>query len=95
MIHVNGIGAGMAPKAIDSAATIGDIAPKSEAAKAADVVEISTVAKLAAKIHELPEVRTELVERVRAEIQAGTFETPERLDITIERLMEELFPTMQ
>jgi negative regulator of flagellin synthesis FlgM len=55
-----------------------------------DVVEISTVARLAAQIQELPEVRTELVQRVKAEIAAATYETPERLDIAVNRLMDEL-----
>ena len=57
---------------------------------AGDVVEISTVAKLAAKIHEIPEIRADLVARVKAQIEAGTYETQERLEITIDRLMQEL-----
>jgi len=61
-----------------------------ESLPATDVVEISTVARLAAQIAELPEVRTELVERVKAEIAAGTYETPERIEIALTRLMEEL-----
>jgi len=57
-----------------------------------DVVEISTAGKLAAKIGELPDVRADLVARVKAEIENGTYETPERIEITVNRLMEELFP---
>ena len=47
---------------------------------------------LAAKIGELPDVRADLVARVKAEIENGTYETPERVEITVNRLMEELFP---
>jgi negative regulator of flagellin synthesis FlgM len=54
------------------------------------VVEISTAAKLAAKIHELPDVRADLVAQVKAEIQAGTYETPEKIDAAIDRLMDDL-----
>jgi hypothetical protein len=35
-------------------------------------------------------VRTELVRRVRAEIAAGTYETPEKLDLALGRLLDQL-----
>lgn len=38
-----------------------------------------------------PEIRWDLVQRVKAEIAAGTFETPERIEQTVQRLAEELF----
>ena len=57
-----------------------------------DVVEISEAAKLAVQVHNIPEIRTDLVARVKAEIEAGTYETEERLQITVEKLMEELLP---
>ncbi len=63
------------------------LAPRGPA-EVADVVEISTAAMLAAKIHEVPEIRAELVARVKAEIQAGTYETPERLDAAIDGLLK-------
>lgn len=53
---------------------------------------ISTAAKLALKLREIPDVRTGLVAAVKAEIVAGTYETPERLEIAIDRLLEDLFP---
>jgi negative regulator of flagellin synthesis FlgM len=56
-----------------------------------DIVELSAAAQLVAKVHELPDVRTELVDRVKAEIAAGTYETPERMEIAVSRLMDELF----
>jgi hypothetical protein len=37
-----------------------------------------------------PEVRTELVERVRREIAAGVYDTPEKMAIALERLLERL-----
>jgi hypothetical protein len=43
-----------------------------------------------AKLRQLPDIRVELVARIRAEITAGTYETPERLQGTIERLLEDL-----
>ncbi len=38
----------------------------------------------------LPPIRKELVSRVSAEINEGRYETPEKLDIAIERLIEDL-----
>ena len=35
-------------------------------------------------------VRTELVERIRREIAEGTYETPEKLQIALERLLNRL-----
>ena len=92
MMNVSGIQPAVPPKAVGSVGSIDAVASKPQAQKATDVVEISAVAKLAAKVQELPAVRTDLVERVKAEIVAGTYETSERLEITIDRLMEELFP---
>lgn len=65
-----------------------------EQAEARDVVEISVAARLAAKLRQMPEVRAELVERVKAEIKKGTYETREKLDMAVDRLMEELFPDL-
>ena len=37
-----------------------------------------------------PPIRLELVERVRREIAAGTYETTEKLELALERLLERL-----
>ena len=107
MIHVNGVPPPTAPRPVDPAAPMTAGVEKVEPPGISDVVEISDVARLAAKLHEIPPVRTELVERVfpvpqttprelvervKTELAAGTYETQERLEITVERLMEELFP---
>ena len=58
-------------------------------------MEISaTAAALAAKVQEVPDIRADLVARVKAEIEAGTYETPERLEIAVERLLDELYPEL-
>jgi anti-sigma28 factor (negative regulator of flagellin synthesis) len=40
---------------------------------------------------QLPDVRIELVESVRQAIRDGTYETPEKLEAAVERLLEEEF----
>lgn len=56
----------------------------------ADSVEFSELATLRGKYASLPDVRTDLVNRVRAEIQAGTYDTPDKWDQAVENLIEDL-----
>jgi len=55
-----------------------------------DRVEISNLGALLSQARDLPDVRVERIARIRAEIAAGTFETPERIEGTVGRLLEEL-----
>ena len=59
------------------------------APRSADRAEFSKAAQLLSKLAELPDVRQDLIDRVRAEIAAGTYETPEKIDQAIEKLVEE------
>jgi len=36
-----------------------------------------------------PDIRSELVERIRREIAAGTYDTPEKWEIAVQRLLHE------
>jgi negative regulator of flagellin synthesis FlgM len=65
-------------------------ASSSPARRGEDRVELSDAARLLAKLQGLPEIRQELVDRVRAEIEAGTYETPELIDQTIEAMLGEI-----
>ena len=91
MNDIHGIHPPTAPKPIESVQAVAHSAPAPEPAGIADTVEISAAARLAAKVHALPDVRAELVQHVKAEIAAGTYETSERIERTVDRLMEELF----
>ena len=42
------------------------------------------------RIHEIPDVRTHLVDEIRQQIMDGTYETPERLQVAVDRLLDEL-----
>ncbi len=55
-----------------------------------DQVEISEVGVLLAELRDIPEIRVEKIARLRAEIEQGSFETPARIDGTIDRLNQEL-----
>jgi len=92
MFNIDGIQPVSAPKAVEPAqpplAAQGQTGP----GWVADIVDISTASILAAKIHQAPGVRADLIQRVREEIEAGTYETQERIDVTVDKLMDELFP---
>lgn len=91
MANVSGIRPANGPFGIEP---VGRLTSKNAAAPASsvkDTVEISMAAKLAAKVQHADAIRTDLVQRVKSEIAAGTYETSERLEATIDRLMPEIF----
>ena len=57
---------------------------------AGDRVELSRHALLLDRLRQLPDVRTELVNDVSAAIRDGTYETNEKLNAAVARLIEEL-----
>ena len=94
MNDIHGIQPPAAPQPIEPTEAIVKNAPAAEPVQVSDTVEISAAARLAAKVQGIPEVRADLVERVKVEIAAGTYETTERLEIAVDRLMDELFPNL-
>lgn len=55
-----------------------------------DSVEISDLAGFLNKLAELPEARARRIVEVRNQIQQGVYETPEKLNIATDRLLEHL-----
>jgi negative regulator of flagellin synthesis FlgM len=55
-----------------------------------DQVELSSTAQLLSKIADLPDIRQGLVDRVRASIDDGTYETEARTDAAIDGLLEDI-----
>lgn len=90
MANVSGINPNWAPQPVEPTHSVTPSAAPAASSNVSDVVEISTAAALAAKVGELPDVRADLVARVKQEIKAGEYETPEKIDIAVQRLMEDL-----
>ncbi len=63
---------------------------KDATSRKADVVEISEMAQLLSREDQAQGVRQALVAQVKAEIQAGVYETPEKLDAAMTHLMQSL-----
>lgn len=55
----------------------------------ADHVEVSDMARYLAKLRQVPEVRQELIDRVREQIESGVYESPEKIDAAIEQMLRE------
>ena len=53
-------------------------------------VELSEHARLLSKLAELPDVRQDLVDRVKAEIEAGTYDTADKIDALLDELARDL-----
>ena len=64
--------------------------PSTPAVGPADQVEISAAADAAAAASEKGEIRPDLVARVRSEIAAGTYESPDKLDLALEKLLDDI-----
>jgi anti-sigma28 factor (negative regulator of flagellin synthesis) len=90
-MYVNGVNPPIPPQSVEPVTTVVRDGGSAALPPTGDVVEISSIAKLAAQVHNIPEVRADLVARVKAEIETGTYETQERIDLTVDRLVDELF----
>lgn len=55
-----------------------------------DRVDISSLARLLGAANQLPQVRLDKVERLKAEIASGRYETPDKIEKMVARLMEDL-----
>lgn len=62
----------------------------SEASRGSDQVDLSSTARIFSQLNNTDGIRQELVARIRAEIEAGTYETPDKLDAAIEGLAQDL-----
>ena len=58
--------------------------------RGADAIELSVQAQLLSRLAKLPDVRQELVDRVRGEIEAGTYDTPDKIEALLDELEQDL-----
>jgi negative regulator of flagellin synthesis FlgM len=55
-----------------------------------DQLDLSPEAEFVAQARDLPEIREDRVAAIRAQIASGTYETPEKLDVALSRLLDEI-----
>jgi negative regulator of flagellin synthesis FlgM len=68
----------------------GTSSPGGTAPNSVDSIDISAAAEAAIQAAESGEIRQGLVDRIRAQIASGTYETPAKLDTAVERLLDEI-----
>jgi len=68
------------------------VSPASPAGSApiSDELQISDAGRLAEQVHQLPDIRQDRVASIRAQIASGTYETADKLDIALSRLLDEI-----
>jgi len=91
-MHVYGPAHLHGPQAINPphAARMQHPAPAAESAPIQDELHLSEAGQLMSKAHELPEIRWDRVNQIRAQIADGTYETDDKLRIAIGRLFDEI-----
>lgn len=58
--------------------------------RGSDQIELSDTARILSKLANLPDIREDLVNRVRAQIADGTYDVDGKLDLAIDGLAEDL-----
>ncbi|MFN3167504.1 MAG: flagellar biosynthesis anti-sigma factor FlgM [Phycisphaeraceae bacterium] len=77
--------------ALDGGAKHKRLAEEQQApARSGDRVQLSEQARLLSKLKQLPEVREGLINSVKSQIEAGTYDTPERFDTAVNALLDDL-----
>lgn len=74
----------------DPAPKRGETTRPTGARRGDDRVEVSDAARFLARMNAMPEIRTELVDRVRNEIANGTYDTQEKFDLAVDTMINEL-----
>jgi negative regulator of flagellin synthesis FlgM len=55
-----------------------------------DRLDISEAGQIASRMAEIPEIRADRVSQLRSAIQSGSYETQDKLDTALERLLDEI-----
>lgn len=55
-----------------------------------DQLDLSEAGQIAARLSEATEVRQDRVTEIRAELAAGTYETPEKLALALDRMIDQI-----
>ena len=55
-----------------------------------DQLDISPEADFVSQVRDLPDIRADKVAAIKAQIQAGTYETEQKLDAALSRLLDDI-----
>ncbi|MEM9253412.1 MAG: flagellar biosynthesis anti-sigma factor FlgM [Planctomycetota bacterium] len=88
MADIAPLGRSFAPAPAGPSRVNGTSTTTIDAARPADQAELSDHARLLSKLADLPDVRQDVVDRVKTEIELGGYDTPERLDSAVDALLD-------
>lgn len=79
-------------QAIQSPHRVNETAPQqsSESIHGADQLEISAEAEMISRIRDVPDIRADRVAEIRQQIESGSYETDDKLEVAVGRLFDEL-----
>lgn len=75
---------------IKTAGNNGASQPQPSSRVIADSIEVSDTARLLSRLRALPEVRTDLINQAKANIESGAYDTDVVIEATIDKLVEDL-----
>jgi anti-sigma28 factor (negative regulator of flagellin synthesis) len=80
------------PQSIRAPHRIRAIEPKlpSDGIHGPDRVDLSAEAEMIGRVQDAPELRTDRIAQIRAEIAAGVYETDDKLNVALGRMLDEL-----
>jgi len=65
-------------------------APESSSITPTDEVEISSAGRMMDTLNQSSELRAERLAQIKSEIEAGTYETADKLEAALEKLLDEI-----
>lgn len=89
-MEVQGIGNSQGPDPIRPGHTRRSTPPAEMTQAPGDQVQISDLARLKALLRNVPEMRVDRIAELRAQIEAGTYETPEKLDAIVDDILRDV-----
>lgn len=80
------------PQSIGSPHSVRNTQPSSRPASSPinDSVEISDAARLIEQVNNVPDIRQDRVNSIRQQIAAGTYETDAKMNVALDRLLDEI-----
>lgn len=65
-------------------------APSTDSLATVDQLDISREAELASRLRDVPQIRADRVAAIRAQIEAGVYETDDKIEKAVSRLLDEM-----
>lgn len=71
-------------------APVEDVRVSESTLQPTDELDLSSETTMLSRVHNIPDIRMDRVAEIRAEIASGTYETSDKLDLAVGRLLNEI-----